>query len=109
MSIKLCSKIAIYDRQGDVRQLQLFWVEKTNKVVAHEDGQVKTILMKEDATVMDALQELGYNGKMTLEVYAPNHYKADTLLDTPLSTAPLHRLVMTPAGIEIVGNPFQGM
>ena len=109
MSDKHCSKIAIYNRQGDVRQLHLYWVEKTNKVVTVEDGAARTILMKEEATLLDAPQELGYNDKMSLELYAPHYYTVKELLDMPLSSVPPHRIVLLPKGIEIAGNPFVGM
>jgi hypothetical protein len=109
MSSKLCSKIAIYNRQGDVRQVHLYWVEKTDKTVAMEDGVARTILMKKEATVLEALHEIGYNDKMSLELYAPHYYTLKELLEMPLSTVPVHRIVLTPHGIEIAGNPFVGM
>lgn len=109
MSDKQCAKIAIYDRQGDVRQLYLYWVEKTNKVVTVEDGAARTILMKEEATVLDALHEIGYTDKMSLELYAPHYYSIKELLAMPLSIVPFHRIVLLPKGVEIAGNPFVGM
>ena len=109
MSDKLCSKIAIYNRQGDVRQIHLYWVEKTDKAVAVEDRVARTILMKKNATVLDALQELGYDDKMSLELYAPHHHALKDLLEMHLSTAPPHRVVLVPHGIEVAGNPFVGM
>jgi hypothetical protein len=109
MSDKLCSKIAIYNRQGDVRQIHLYWVEKTNKAVSVEDRVARTILMKKNATVLDALQELGYDDKMSLELYAPHHHSLKDLLEMHLSTAPPHRVVLVPHGIEVAGNPFVGM
>ena len=109
MSDKLCSKVAIYDRNGDARQIHLYWVEKTNKAVSVEKGIARTILMKKKATVLEALQELGYDDKMTLELYAPHHHPLKELLEMPLSNAPPNRVVLVPHGVEVAGNPFAGM
>jgi hypothetical protein len=109
MSDKLCSKVAIYDRKGDARQIYLYWVEKTDKAVSVEKGVARTILMKKKATVLEALQELGYDEKMTLELYAPHHHPLKELLEMPLSNAPPNRVVLVPHGIEVSGNPFAGM
>jgi len=109
MSDKLCSKIAIYNRQGAARQIHLYWVEKTNKAVSVEKGVARTLLMKKEATVLEALQELGYDDKMTLELYAPHHHPLKELLERSLSNVPQHRVVLVPHGIEVSGNPFVGM
>jgi hypothetical protein len=109
MSDKLCSKIAIYNRQGAARQIHLYWVEKTNKAVSVEKGVARTLLMKKKATVLEALQELGYDDKMSLELYAPHHHSLKDLLEMPLSNAPTNRVVLVPHGIEVAGNPFVGM
>lgn len=109
MSNKLCSKVAIYDRKGDARQIHLYWVEKTNKAVSVEKGVTRTILMKKKATVLEALQELGYDEKMSLELYAPHHHPLKELLEMPLSNAPPNRVVLVPHGVEVAGNPFAGM
>ena len=109
MSDKLCSKVAIYDRKGAARQIYLYWVEKTDKAVSVEKGVARTILMKKKATVLEALQELGYNDKMSLELYAPHHHPLKELLEMPLSNVPTNRVVLVPHGIEVSGNPFVGM
>lgn len=109
MSDKLCSKVAIYNHKGDARQIHLYWVEKTNKAVSVEKGVARTILMKKKATVLEALQELGYDEKMTLELYAPHHHPLKDLLEMPLSNAPPNRVVLVPHGVEVAGNPFVGM
>ena len=109
MSDKLCSKIAIYNRQGDARQIHLYWMEKTNRAISVEKGVARTILMKKKATVLEALEELGYHDKMTLEIYAPHHHHLKDLLEMPLSNVPTHRMVLVPHGIEVAGNPFVGM
>ena len=106
---KLCSKVAIYDRKGAARQIHLYWVEKTDKAVCVEKGVTHTILMKKKATVLEALQELGYNDKMSVELYAPHHYPLNELLEMPLSNVPPNRVVLLPHGIEVSGNPFVGM
>ena len=103
-----CAKIAIYLSSEKIRYIDLYWNERIDSAVIREDDRLHTILIKPDATLLDALVGLGYKESMKLDFYEPyltSIRDKKEHLERLLLTLENNRIIITAPRCSFAGKP----
>ena len=103
-----CAKITLYLSAKNIHYIDLYWNERTDSVIIKEDEQTRIILIKQDASLLDALMAIGYNETMMIDFYEPYltsiRDKKDHL-QRILLTLENNRIIISASGCSFAGKP----